>query len=355
METKRNRTYEVCDAICAAVQGDLELVNQILNSYQILNSSCSSTWSVTVIKYAAKMEHMHILAQMSLSQCWPNTTGLEDIGDVRGIVDSAALDGRIRVLDWMAAQISIAKLIEKTNGRPLAEAAKNNQIQTLNWFNAHLQAEMSSRGVAEMKVKQTINWLHWIAPQNGKIRLENGVPYVFRGAMRIAICDMIRNNSAEALMWLKNQGATFDDAITTNGPAHMLRCFELCARYSPGILRDLVRHFQKEMPNGYDNKSLAERTVVAAINQGNLASLQVLAESKVVARKEWIAALAKAPFPVLEYAFSWLQETDYAALQRLDIWKHCTVKCVANAIVTHRRRGGPCLPNELWLLIMQLM
>ena len=361
METRRTRTYEVCDAVCAAVQGDLELVNQILNS------SRSSTWFVTVIKYAAKMEHMHILAQMSLSQCWPNTTGLEDIGDVQGVVNSAALDGRIEVLNWIAAQISVVRLIEITNGYPLAEAAKNNQTETLNWFNAHLQAEILSRGGAEMRVngfevRSSIMWFNTIPL--GAIRLKNGVPYVFRHAMQLAFPDMVRNNSVEALAWLKNQGATFDDAITVNGFANMLRCFELGVQHSPDILRQLIQHFSEELEKHafyLGGKTLGETLIAKAIECGNCMSLRIIAESKTVARKQWISALGSAPISVLEYAFGWLQKEDYAALQRLDIWKKCAAKCaakcVANAIVAQRVGAADVrgLPNELWLHIMSLL
>jgi hypothetical protein len=357
METQRTRAYEVCDAVCAAVQGDLELVNRILDSPR------SSTWFSTVVKYAAKMGHMHILEQIPLSRCWPNTNGLEDIGEVRGIVNSAALDGRIEVLNWIAAQISVVRLIKITNGYPLAKAAKNNQTETLNWFNAHLRAEILSRGGAEMRVngfevESSIMWFNTI-PLGATIRLKNGVPYVFRHAMQLAFPDMVRNNSVEALAWLKNQGATFDDAITVNGFANMLRCFELGAQHSPVILRQLIQHFSEELEKHafyLGGKTLGETLIAKAIECGNCMSLRIIAESKTVARKRWVSALGGAPISALEYAFDWLQKEDYAALQRLDIWKKCAAKCVANAIVA--QRGGAAdargLPNELWLHIMSL-
>lgn len=325
-----NRTYDLDDLICAAVQGDLELLKRILAKKRHWE------WPEIAVKYAAKMSHLHILDALPVSVVWPRCS-IAHTRSVQLIICDAAGNGNITVLNWFAKQISISEIIEKTLGEPLSAAAINNEVETLEWFEPHL-------------IKSPTKM---ITMKSGKKILH----VVFAGLQR-AMEEMVRNDSVEAYKWFKSHDITFDNFVTYgNFPdTWMIKLIDICAKGSPRMLRELLIHYLGRQAD--ETTIMLKKTFIQRIIQtSNLSSYRILAEQIKMSRAEWVAILLSVDMGGLTLVFGWLWREDYVALRRPDIWKHCAATCVANAIVAQRastvcKRG---LPNELWQNILNLM
>lgn len=328
-------SYDIDDVICAAVQGDLDLLNLILAKE---NNTWNRDFRETAMRYAAKMGHMHILGMFPLKMVYTcSAQYLAQETSLKKSMCNAARDGNIKVLDWFAGQLeannlSVTHVIKSTHGEIIAEAAKNNQIQILKWFEKYLEDE--SEKISGFKVSMAMY-----------------------GAVRGSVRDIARNNSIEAYEWLKAHGATI-------GATYYWRELrDICVKYSPYMLREMIEYYSDELNtprryNGTGAPTLGTLFITSAMNAENYASFRVLAESKKIGRKQWILALqGEGTEWGVAHAFGWLWKEDYVALQKLDIWQNCVTVCVANAIVA-QRVGAVCkrgLPNELWLIILNLM
>jgi len=294
--------------------------------------------------------------------------GVEGVGAMQSMLETAARDGRKEALEWLDSRVSIVKILQETGGATLAEAAKNNRVEALDWLERR-------------------------AIMGSCLRMRDGALHIIHEAMRIAIARMeiAANDSVEAVEWLEKRGASLNGSADDNQKNRLL---ESCALAGADRMWDkLVRAFPGRLSRvvAAQGQTLGEMILMNAARHQALAAAfrlvcphmtltdihAVLIVQEIAARRDekglaiiaasgrWSRAWLRRGLSDKESCdwgmwrmFAWMWQEDYACARRLEMWAELASRAVAAAMAANKRataRGVPMLPSELWLHIMRLM
>lgn len=282
------------------------------------------------------------------------------------LLKTAAADGRMEVIEWIASCVRVEEVLYQTNGLAISAAAENGQMAVLRWFGEIMQRRKSYRNNDQHVLR------------------------IIENAAKHTLTRIVANNLVEVWEWFMDQGLVLDNVIGENKWLEKQNLVNNCvtgsvAEEAPEMLQKLLELFpeilQMRCVAYNDDKIYGTELITMAAHRRCHKCLRILLPlvdmqgfqwvhlAHHIARQESDACLAELiacqkfsktfwaqVIATTSKARLWLAERMFGILRRADypenvqyIWHLHAAVCIENA---EKVLGSAnTLPPEIWQYI----